>query len=73
MKQLWKESEDLSEPPDQKPPAAVMFSVPDSYLQLDDDDGDLIDLPPEVLAAIDQVTRTNISLNFHTFFLWYLY
>ena len=33
-----------------------MFSVPDSYLQSEDaDDGDLIDLPPEVLAAIDQV------------------
>ena len=36
---------------------AVMFSVSDSYLQSEEaDDADLIDLPPEVLAAIDQVS-----------------
>ena len=35
----------------------IMFSVPDGYLQSEEvDDADLIDLPPEVLAAIDQVS-----------------
>ncbi|KAF0310102.1 Vacuolar protein sorting-associated protein 53 [Amphibalanus amphitrite] len=40
-----------------------MFSVPDSYLQLDEDEGDLIDLPPEVLSAIDQVLPSNDPLD----------
>ncbi|XP_037068256.1 vacuolar protein sorting-associated protein 53 homolog [Pollicipes pollicipes] len=45
-----------------------MFSVPDNYLQSEDiDDDDLIDLPPEVLAAIEQVLPSNDPLDRHDF------